>query len=100
MIKITGPLSGLREAVVKADEELLIADKEVRDSKIQLGMLMDERTRLLAAGLKATHRQFEILLREESLVREELDLAKYDQTQCQLALARAKAALAKWLSNG
>lgn len=100
MIKITGPLSELYAAVKAAEKELAVADKEVRDSKIQLGALMDERTRLLAGGLKPTHPQFTLLLREEGLVREELDLAKYHQDRCQVALARANANLAKWLSNG
>lgn len=100
MIKISGPLAGLHAAIKAAEKNLQEAHMDVRSSKLQLGSLMDERTRLLAAGLKPTHQQFDILLREENVVRVELDLAQADYQACELALARAKAALAKWLSNG
>jgi hypothetical protein len=96
-MEISGPLQQLLAAIEAAEERNRLAHKDVRETKLQLGALMDERTRLLAAGLKPTHRQFALLLREEGVAREELELSRTEEAAAELELARAKAALDRWL---
>jgi len=102
-MKITGRLAPLIAAVEAAEEGRRLAHKDVRESVLELGSLMDERTRLRAVaqaaaesgavGSKDLDRALTTLLKEERRTRDELALARELLSDAELVLARSRKAL-------
>lgn len=94
MIKLTGPLKALWAAKEKAAELSRVAHREVRDSKWELGALMDERTRPVDLSPKEAAKRLAFLESEIQRVRDELAYSREYADQCDDLLAKAERALA------
>lgn len=89
-MRIQGRLAPFITAVEAAEEGRRFAHKEVRDSVIELGSLMDERTRLLALGAEPASKRLELLMEEERRVRAELAFARELEFDAEQFLARKR----------
>lgn len=92
-MEIKGRLAPFIAAVEAAEEGRRFAHKEVRDSVLELGALMDERTRLLALGASPASARLELLMEEELRVRAELSFARELLLDVEQHLARKRQAL-------
>lgn len=94
MIKITGSLQALWAAKEQAAELSRVAHREVRGSKLELGALMDERTRPVSLSTKEAAKRLAFLESEIQRVRDELAYSREYADQCDDLLAAAERALA------
>lgn len=94
MIKLTGPLKALWTAKEQAAELSRVAHREVRDSKWELGTLMDERTRPVDLSPKKAAERLAALEAEIQRVRDELAYSREYANQVDDLLAKAERALA------
>jgi len=99
-MKLTGKLLALWEAKVKAFELSRVAHREVRDSKWELGALMDERTRPVSLSAKEAAKRLTFLEEEIQRVRYELAYSREYADQVEDLLAKAERALADAMGSG